>query len=53
MRINALLFAFVLAGCTGNRLNADTKPNCRRSMRPHGRCVRRYGDAGHDDLSHR
>jgi hypothetical protein len=26
MRINALLFAFVLAGCTGNRLNADTKP---------------------------
>jgi hypothetical protein len=26
MRIIALLFAFVLAGCTGNRLNADTKP---------------------------
>ena len=28
--------------------------NCRRSMRPaHGRFVRRYGDGGHDDLSHR
>jgi hypothetical protein len=26
MRIIALLFAFVLAGCTGNRLNAETKP---------------------------
>jgi hypothetical protein len=25
MRIIALLFAFVLAGCTGNRLNAETK----------------------------
>ena len=24
MRIIALLFAFVLAGCTGNRLNAET-----------------------------
>jgi hypothetical protein len=28
--------------------------NCRPSMRrAHGRCVRRYGDGGHDDLSHR
>ena len=26
MRIIALLFAFVLAGCTGNRLHAETKP---------------------------
>ena len=26
MKIIALLFAFVVAGCTGNRLNADTKP---------------------------
>jgi hypothetical protein len=26
MKIIALLFAFVLAGCTGNRLNAETKP---------------------------
>jgi hypothetical protein len=26
MRIIALLFAFVLAGSTGNRLNAHTKP---------------------------
>jgi hypothetical protein len=26
MRIIALLFAFVLAGCTGDRLNAETKP---------------------------
>jgi hypothetical protein len=26
MRIIALLFAFVLAGCTGNRLNSETKP---------------------------
>jgi len=26
LRIIALLFAFVLAGCTGNRLNAETKP---------------------------
>jgi hypothetical protein len=26
MRIIALLLAFVLTGCTGNRLNADTKP---------------------------
>jgi hypothetical protein len=26
MRIIALLLAFVLVGCTGNRLNADTKP---------------------------
>ena len=25
MRIIALLFAFALAGCTGNRLNAETK----------------------------
>ena len=24
MKIIALLFAFVLAGCTGNRLNAET-----------------------------
>src|SRR5258708_8638461 len=26
MRIIALLLAFVLTGCTGNRLNAQTKP---------------------------
>src|SRR5258706_5264111 len=26
MRIIALLLAFVLTGCTGNRLNAETKP---------------------------
>jgi hypothetical protein len=26
MRIIVLLFAFVLAGCTGNRLNAETTP---------------------------
>jgi hypothetical protein len=26
MRIIALLFAFVLAGCTGDRLNAEAKP---------------------------
>jgi len=26
MRIIALLFAFTLTGCTGNRLNAETKP---------------------------
>jgi hypothetical protein len=26
MRIIALLFVFVLAGCTGNRLNAETNP---------------------------
>jgi hypothetical protein len=26
MRIIALLFAVVLTGCTGNRLNAETKP---------------------------
>jgi hypothetical protein len=26
MRIIALLFAFVLAGCTGNRLNAEMSP---------------------------
>ncbi len=26
MRIIALLFVFMLAGCTGNRLNAETKP---------------------------
>ena len=26
MRIIALLLAFVLVGCTGNRLNAETKP---------------------------
>ena len=26
MRIIALLLAFALTGCTGNRLNADTKP---------------------------
>jgi len=26
MRIVVLLFAFLLAGCTGNRLNAETKP---------------------------
>jgi hypothetical protein len=26
MRIIALLFAFVLAGCTGNRLNAEANP---------------------------
>jgi hypothetical protein len=26
MRIIALLFAFMLTGCTGDRLNAETKP---------------------------
>ena len=26
MRIIALLFAFVLAGCGGNRLNSETRP---------------------------
>jgi hypothetical protein len=26
MRIIALLLALVLAGCTGNRLNAETNP---------------------------
>ncbi len=26
MRIIALLLAFVLTGCTGNRLNSETKP---------------------------
>ena len=26
MRIIALLFAVVLAGCTGDRLNAETRP---------------------------
>jgi hypothetical protein len=26
MRIIALLLAFVLTGCTGNRLNAETNP---------------------------
>jgi hypothetical protein len=32
MRIIALLFAFALAGCTGKRLNADTKPICAPPM---------------------
>jgi hypothetical protein len=26
MRIIALLFALILTGCSGNRLNAETKP---------------------------
>jgi hypothetical protein len=26
MRIIALLLAFLLTGCTGNRLNADSRP---------------------------
>jgi hypothetical protein len=26
MRIIALLFVFMLTGCAGNRLNAETKP---------------------------
>jgi hypothetical protein len=27
MRIIALLFAIVVSGCTGDRLNAETRPN--------------------------
>jgi len=46
MRIIALLFAFVLAGCTGNRLNAEANPTAVALSAPaRGRCAHRYGEA--------
>ncbi len=48
MRIIALLFAFVLAGCTGNRLNAETKPVAVALCAPPITAVRRYRDGSYD-----
>ena len=51
MRIIALLFAFVLAGCTGNRLNADTKPIAvALCAPPMAAAFAATGDGVHDDL---
>jgi hypothetical protein len=53
MRIIALLFAFVLAGCTGNRLNAETKPTAVvLRAPPMAATFAAIRDGGHGDLSH-
>ena len=48
MKIIALLFAFVVAGCTGNRLNAETKPTAVALCTP----PMAAAFAAHDDLAH-
>jgi len=53
MRIIALLFAFVLAGCTGNRLNAETKPTAvALCTPPMAAAFAATVDGGHDDFAH-
>ena len=51
MKIIALLFAFVVAGCTGNRLNAETKPTA-VALRPWPLRSPLRWDGGHDDFAH-